>query len=180
MSKPVLFVLASLGLAASLPRLGSSGAFLVTAGCDPIATDDASTPADFAADGAAVREQLDANTMCTRLINECGQAITLSDCIKSFASLRVTPTCKSGIAQATCDDLTNPGSAVETTCFPPCNGTIAQCNGDGTITSCTPDGTTQVLDCHDYCIAQGFTAWTGTCDTSYQGQTSASPQCWCQ
>jgi hypothetical protein len=182
MSKPVLFVLASLGLAASLsisiPRL-SSGAFLVTTGCDPI-TGDASTPDDFAADGAAVREQLDYTTLCQRLIAQCGQAINSADCVRSYASLRVTPTCKNGIAQATCDDLSNPASAVETACFPPCNGMLAQCNGDGTITTCTPDGITQVLDCQGYCLAQGFTGYTGTCAATYQGQTSASPQCWCQ
>jgi hypothetical protein len=165
---------------AAASSLLSTAALVPLTACDTTDLDASASDGDLASDGAVIREAIDYTTLCTRLINQCGQPIVQADCIKSYASLRVTPTCTNAIAQATCDDITNASSAVMQTCFPPCNGTLAQCNGDGTITQCSQDGETQVLDCAGYCVAQGFTKWTGTCDTTYQGQTSALPQCWCQ
>jgi hypothetical protein len=183
-------------LSAVLAAATALGGFAISAGassaavvaCDQFPEDASSSSSSASSSGAAVtttdgstaRVQVDANTLCTRLINQCGQSIILADCIKSYASLRVDPTCMTGIASATCADLGDPSSAVMQTCFPPCNGTLASCNGDGTISTCTQEGATQVFDCRDYCISQGFTAYTGTCDVSYQGQTAAAPQCWCQ
>jgi hypothetical protein len=126
------------------------------------------------------RQALDAQALCTRLINECGAQRLLQECVSSFGPVRVTPACVSGIARATCVELTAASSSVLTACFPPCSGTIATCNADGTLTQCTVSGTSQVVDCNAACVAQGFATWTGTCALSFQGQVSERPQCWCK
>jgi hypothetical protein len=184
-------------LSAVLAAASALGAFALSAGassavvaCD-VFPDDASSSSSSSSsssgaaatttgDGSTARVSIDANTLCTRLLNQCGQSIVLADCIKSYASLRVDPSCMTGIGSATCADITDSSSAVMQTCFPPCNGTLASCNDDATISTCNQEGQTQVYDCREYCIAQGFTAYTGTCGLTYQGQTAAAPQCWCQ
>ncbi|MBN9161784.1 MAG: hypothetical protein J0I07_12530, partial [Myxococcales bacterium] len=70
-------------------------------------------------------------------------------------------------------------SRVLDTCFPPCSGTLATCNGDGSLTVCTTAGTTNVLDCEQACKADRGRAYSGTCGLSYGVQVSDRPQCWC-
>jgi hypothetical protein len=124
---------------------------------------------------------IDADTLCTRLINECGQQAVQQDCINTFFPLRVTTACKSAIPTASCADLTSTTSSLSTTCFPPCSTSTAPvCNGDGTITLCNSAGSTQRKDCRDTCTAGGFTAWTGSCGKTYAGETAAQAQCWCR
>src|SRR6185295_921350 len=124
---------------------------------------------------------LDADTLCTRLIKECGQTAEQQTCINTFFPLRVTAACKAAIPTAACADLTSNTSSLSTLCFPKCTtGTAPVCNGDGTLTLCTSTGNTHRNDCRDSCVADGYTAWSGSCGTTYATETAAQPQCWCR
>jgi hypothetical protein len=123
---------------------------------------------------------IDATAFCSRLINECQQAILdMTTCVRTYGALRVTPTCRAALASGTCAELNSSTSRITQICFPPCNGVLANCNADGTISLCNADGTTRVADCQATCAADGRT-WTKTCGMSFEGQISASPQCWCK
>ncbi len=123
---------------------------------------------------------IDTTVLCPKLVDECAQPLTAPGCKKQYGSLRVTATCAAAIKTANCTDLGSTSSAVSASCFPPCTGTLATCNADGTITLCTDTGASQVADCTASCIAEGYSIWTGTCGTTYEGQTSAQAQCWCK
>jgi hypothetical protein len=58
------------------------------------------------------------------------------------------------------------------------DGTITECNG-GDDDAGTVGSRTLTIDCTAGCQAENLT-YTGTCSSSYQGQTSDHPQCWCQ
>ncbi len=159
----------------------AAGALTAGTACLPV-DDDAGegdgTSSSGGGDGGG-RQAIDSEKLCTRLVNDCKQPTTPSDCQKQYAAVLVTPACADALANGTCDDLTSSTSSVVATCFPPCSGALAECNGDGTINVCTADGTTTVLDCQGYCKAQGGT-YSGTCGQSFDAQVSESPQCWCQ
>ncbi len=104
----------------------------------------------------------------------------MDTCQRQFTAVLVSGTCADALSSASCADLTSSTSPVVDTCFPPCSGTLASCNGDGSITICTSAGTTNVLDCEEACKADGGRAYSGTCGTSYGAQVSEQPQCWCQ
>lgn len=129
---------------------------------------------------ASGRVALDAQALCKRLIEECGQALAMQECVRSFGVLRVTRACADAIAGASCAQLVDSSSPVLSTCFPPCSGTLATCNADGTLTYCTVAGTTQTADCQAACVADGYSSWTGTCGTSHDGQVADRAQCWCE
>lgn len=126
------------------------------------------------------RRPINAEKLCSRLVNECKQATTEDACRRQFVAVLVTGTCADALSAATCAELLAPRSIVLDTCFPPCGGTLASCNGDGSITICTSAGTTNVLDCEDACRADGNRAYSGTCGLSFGAQVSNAPQCWCQ
>lgn len=129
---------------------------------------------------SSARQAIDAQALCSRLIDECQQEMSKPSCLKSFAALRVTAACLDGIAKSTCADLTSSSGTVLATCFPPCNGADATCNTDGTLTFCSAAGTTQVADCQASCVGEGFETWTGTCGTTFEGQVAERAQCWCK
>ncbi len=140
-----------------------------------------SSSSSGAAAGSSGLVAIDADTLCNRLITECGQQAQQADCITTFFPLRVTSACKSAIPTASCDDLKSTSSSISTLCFPACTaGSAPVCNGDGTITTCTATGNTHRNDCRDTCTSLGFSAWTGSCGKSYNNETSAQPQCWCR
>ncbi|MBX3263815.1 MAG: hypothetical protein KF782_29345, partial [Labilithrix sp.] len=130
--------------------------------------------------GSAGRRPINSDKLCSRLITECGQAITMETCRRQFTAILVTGACADALAAASCTDLTTSSSPVLDTCFPPCSGALATCNGDGSITVCTTAGTTNVLDCEEACKADGARAYSGTCGTSDGAQISDTPQCWCR
>jgi hypothetical protein len=156
-------------------------------GCEPYpgtsGASASSSSSSSSGDAAAVtaREPIAAAALCRRLVGECNDTtVTVDSCVRSFGAVLVTRACAEGLAAATCRDLTTTGSPVLERCFPRCSGALAACNGDGTITTCTAGGTTNVLDCQAACEIDGSRSYSGTCGTSYQGQSSDRPQCWCR
>ncbi|MBX3227851.1 MAG: hypothetical protein KIT84_22845 [Labilithrix sp.] len=126
-------------------------------------------------------QPLDADGLCKKLVGQCGIGLSQELCLNEYFPLRVTSACAAAIPSATCADLASTSSSISQTCFPPCSaGTAPACNGDGTITLCTASNTRQVRDCRDACTAEGFTAWTGSCGTTFDGQVAVTPQCWCR
>ncbi|MDF2695976.1 MAG: hypothetical protein K0S65_4359 [Labilithrix sp.] len=126
------------------------------------------------------RVAIDVGSFCGKVVNTCGNsAITVSDCIKSFAAVRVTADCAAALEGASCTEF-SPGSDVQTSCFPACDTPGGQsCNGDGTLSTCGEASTLVVLDCKAACSAEGK-SWTGECGTSGNGQTSSTEKCWCK
>lgn len=149
--------------------------------CEPYpGTGGSSSSGGGSGEGGTSLLSIDAQKLCTRLIGECKQAITNPECVKRFGVLRITPRCGALIDGASCADLGSTTSTVTATCFPPCSGQLARCNGDGTITLCTADGKQETVDCAASCISDGYASWTGECGTTYQGQAAAQAQCWCR
>jgi len=130
--------------------------------------------------GTSTRRPINSEKLCTRLIEECGQVVTMEDCKRQFVAILVTGACADALATGSCADLTSSTSPIISTCFPPCSGTLSTCNGDGSVTICTTSGTTNVLDCEEACKADGARAYSGTCGLSFGAQVSDRPQCWCQ
>lgn len=130
--------------------------------------------------GTPGRRPINSEKLCTRLIDECKQVVTMADCQLQFTALLVSGACADALSSASCAELTSSTSSVLETCFPRCSGTLASCNGDGSITICTSAGTTNVLDCEAACKADGNRAYSGTCGLSYGAQVSDRPQCWCK
>ncbi|MBX3213006.1 MAG: hypothetical protein KF850_13295 [Labilithrix sp.] len=136
--------------------------------------------ASSGASGSSGRRPINADKLCTRLVTECGQAVTMDVCRRQFTAILVTGACADVLATASCADLTTSSSPALETCFPACAGTLASCNDDGSITICTAAGTTNVLDCEEACKADGARVYTGTCGLSHGAQISDTPQCWCR
>ncbi len=157
-------------------------AVLLAAACEPYPGTGTTSSGGTTSGGTTTsgRQLVDAEALCTRLVDQCGQPTTKADCVRQFTGVLVTSTCASAIASASCAQLTAARSMVLETCFPACNGTVASCNGDGTITVCTSAGTTNVRDCDVSCRVDGFRRYSGTCGLSYQGQVSDRAQCWCE
>jgi hypothetical protein len=130
--------------------------------------------------GSSMRRPINSEKLCTRLISECRQAVTMEACLAQFTGVLVTGACADALATGSCADLTTSSSPLLDVCFPPCSGTLSSCNGDGSITICTTAGTTNVLDCETACKADGARAYSGTCGTSYGAQVSDRPRCWCK
>jgi hypothetical protein len=142
-----------------------------------VACSSSSTPTGSSSDRVAI----DTTSACNKMINECKQAITQADCELSFEFLRVTPECANLFNTASCQDLTANGSSFEDTCFPKCTTPGSQtCNGDGTITICSDQSRTLIGDCAATCQKVLNKSYSGTCGTSYAGQTSDKDKCWCQ
>ena len=130
---------------------------------------------------ASTLRALDVIGFCARLTNECGSGIDQATCVRTYTPVRVTTGCATAVTTATCADLLSVSSTVSQTCFPTCtSSTLATCNGNGTITVCTEIGVQNVDDCSATCTAQGYSAWTGICASTYNGQVSDRDQCWCQ
>ena len=89
------------------PRHGTSSSSSASSGGSSGASDASST-------SSTTRPRLDAQKLCTRLIDECGQALTMPECISTFGPLRVTEACIAGIDSATCADLNASSSSVLT------------------------------------------------------------------
>jgi len=150
----------------------------------PINGLDAGAPAtetDAAPTTPLTRQPIGADALCQKLIGECGLALTQSACLAQYFPLRVVAACANGVATATCADFKSTTTAFSLTCFPACTaGTAPVCNADGTITLCTDSSTVNVHDCRDSCTSLGYTAWTGACGTTFDGQVGGRPQCWCR
>ena len=124
---------------------------------------------------------LDANAFCNKAVTTCGDTSTkVSDCVATFAAVRVTPDCADALETASCSDLATTTSSVDDVCFPSCSQPGSQsCNGDGTLSVCGSSSKALVYDCAATCTAVKKT-WTGVCGTSNEGQTSPKPKCWCK
>lgn len=155
----------------------------ILAGCEitPVnSLDGGATEASASATASGLRP-IGADKLCQKLVGECALGFTQSTCLNQYFPLRVSASCASAIPTATCADLATTTSAVSQSCFPPCAaGTAPVCNADETITLCTASNTVNILDCRDSCTASGYTAWTGSCGMTFDGQVAASPQCWCR
>lgn len=150
--------------------------------CEPV-PGDGSSNGSSSSDGGATpnltknvyQSTLDAPKLCSLLINQCGDSSTMTDCIATYETVRVSAECAQKVTAATCSDI----SALEDLCFPPCTTQQQNCNDDGTITTCT-QGSQFTLTCAGICKNSG-TTYSGTCGTTSKlGDTSAQPQCWCQ
>lgn len=172
-------------------RLAAACLGVTIAACEPLPGSEASSSSgggstssssggSSGSTSSAKRRPINAEKLCTRLITECKQAATMDLCLRQFTAMLVTGTCADALSTASCNDLTTSSSPVLNTCFPPCNGTLAECNGDGSITTCTTAGTTTVLDCEAACEADGARVYSGTCGTSYGLQVAEQPQCFCK
>jgi hypothetical protein len=174
-------VLATKAMTQTLPLIGL--ACILFGGCEPFpgTTNSTGTSGGGTSDAGSVKRQpINAEKICTRLVDECGQSGPKSDCESELLAVLVTAACETALEAASCADLASSSSATTESCFPPCSGTLSSCNGDGTITVCTAAGTTNVLDCEESCRANGNLAFAGTCGTSYDGQVVDSPQCFCK
>lgn len=116
-----------------------------------------------------------ATQFCAK-VSSCGQSLPL--CQGAFSALVLSSSCQQMLDGLTCTDLSAPTPpAWFSSCFPSCSTMSSACNGDGTITEC--DGTFQyVYECTGICTAESLT-YTGTCGTSYAGNTSTTAKCWC-
>jgi len=125
---------------------------------------------------------VDADALCNKYVTDCHQAtITLDDCKKTYVAVRVSQSCADAIKNATCTDLTSATSSTLDTCFPTCTTSGSQtCNGDGTVTTCSSSTHTYVFDCASLCSSVLNGTYTGTCGTTFEGQTSEKPKCWCK
>lgn len=130
---------------------------------------------------------IDANALCNEIVNQCNVTTdgTLEQCSAALSENRVTQACANLVKTATCDDLSNANSTLNTTCFPSCSDPGAyHCNGDGTITECAAEadggtGRSRTLDCNAVCANEQGTTYTGACGTSYQTHASPHDICWC-
>ena len=131
--------------------------------------------------GGGRRVAVDAVAFCERYSGECGQTeLTRAECEQNFGLLRVTLECSQLLQVASCEELAEDGGAVDATCFPACTAPGAQtCNGDGTLTLCSDQARTLVVDCDATCANVAASTYTGTCGTSYAGETSEQDKCWC-
>lgn len=165
--------------------IGTGLALLIA--CDPIsdASSDGGAEASTGVTGSAASAlvPIGADALCKHLINDCQQVFdSQSACLANYLPLRVSSACASSVATAACTDLADPSSAISQTCFPTCDATTtpATCHADGTITICTTAATLHVNDCKQSCVSDGYTSWTGSCGTTFDGQTADTSQCWCQ
>jgi hypothetical protein len=130
---------------------------------------------------------LDAQGFCNQYVNNChlGNGETVDQCLQTASALRVSQACADAMKNASCNDLSSDTAPLNDTCFPKCDkSNTSTCESDGkALDSCNTSGRTQVFDCDKSCAATGPTSgapfFTQTCGTSYQGQTSPQPQCWC-
>ena len=128
---------------------------------------------------------LDAQSFCSKYVNTCMGGGTVDTCLQTASALRVTQGCADAMKSASCNDLKSTTAPVNDTCFPKCDKpNTATCESDNqALDSCDSDGRTQVFDCKKSCSATSSTSgapfYSGTCGTSYQGQTSQQPKCWC-
>jgi hypothetical protein len=146
---------------------GSSDPTGSTSNGDPSTTDNT---------GSSGRSAIDAAHLCNVAITQCAtEAISVSECVANFQAVRVTADCAARIKNATCDDVLD----VEQVCFPPCSDANV-CNSDGTVTTCS-NGHQVTATCSGACTSAGQT-YSGTCGTTnpVTGETSTTPQCWCQ
>lgn len=182
----MLFRRARTGRAVSGALVLSALSAPLAGGCvpvDPSATDGGASSSSSSSGGSTSSGlvSIDVDALCQRLVGECRQPVLQQDCVSTFFPLRVSSACRNAIPAASCSDLTSTTSSLSTLCFPSCaKGTAPVCNGDGTITTCADTGNTHRKDCRDACTALGFTAWTGSCGTTYAGEVAAQPQCWCR
>jgi hypothetical protein len=118
---------------------------------------------------------IDADSLCHLYTTDCPEKTgqTLEQCTAIYKAVRVSPACKDQLNNLTC---ANANSGVEN-CWPACSGVSAQCDGDHII-ECAPSGRTFTYDCTAVCGTQNK-AWSGSCGTSYEHQTSSVPTCWC-
>ncbi len=131
----------------------------------------------------------DGTTICDKAVNQCGLGTygSIDQCHGKLAALRVTKACADGLKTASCDELSDAGSAVQSSCFPSCDnaGTYACIFGGRAITDCQEQvsgsdaGILYTYDCEGICKLQGATGYSGTCGTSYQEQTQDHAVCWC-
>jgi hypothetical protein len=128
---------------------------------------------------------LDAQAFCTMNVTTCNNGGTLDSCLETARALRVSQACADAMKTATCKDLSDSTAPLNDTCFPKCDTpNTATCESDNNaLDKCDSDGRFQVFDCAKSCSATGgrtgLPFFTGTCGTSYQGQTSADAVCWC-
>lgn len=131
----------------------------------------------------------DVSAFCQKAVScgqkdSTGQPITQSACEAQFQGWIPPSTCVGAVQSASCADLNSPTppQALKDACFPTCT-TIgaATCSGDQTrITDCQSLGNF-TFDCSAVCTRAGKT-YTGSCGTTYGGQTSSTgqPVCWCK
>ncbi|MGH7280866.1 MAG: hypothetical protein ACRELY_05030 [Polyangiaceae bacterium] len=137
---------------------------------------------------------IDTATLCDKLVNQCNDTKlgSTDQCTTTFNVFRVSSQCAADLKTASCDDLESSTSKVQSECFPSCSAPHTYtCNlGSGTVTECDPDPNATgvdggegpaiqaTLDCASVCETESA-KYSGTCGTSYQGQTSDHAVCWC-
>ena len=113
-----------------------------------------------------------------------GESFTQDECEVILAGWIPPPGCASAVQQAACSDFNqywpNLSASIKGICAPSClTEKPAVCNTDQTqITKCDPSDGLRTFDCASYCSAIKK-SYSGTCGTSYGGQTSTVDKCWC-
>lgn len=120
---------------------------------------------------------IDAAAFCNKYVTECQvEAGSVTECITTFTAARFTKECSDAFAATTdCDGFK---SNVLDLCLPECEAAGQRCNSDHTATVCTAGLRQVTLACDAICSGSGA-KYTGTCGTSYMGETSDTVKCWC-
>lgn len=111
----------------------------------------------------------------------CEGADGRAQCESLFSLVDVSSACDTAIKHASCADHAQNRPSYTDTCFPPCDATKSECAGQGSLTKCDEllgELRLTTLDCNAVCKKQGL-AYSGECGTSFMGETSAEPVCWC-
>jgi hypothetical protein len=108
---------------------------------------------------------------------------TQAECEQGLCPVIFSEQCLQAIEAAPCEDTVQESPSYNDLCFPPCSDGVQTCNGNQ-IALCAPfpDQDRQAtLECSDVCELNGST-YSGTCGTSYMGQTSSTggDVCFCR
>lgn len=115
--------------------------------------------------------------ICDKII-ECN-AMSKDNCIAVYGPFVFSETCLSAVSSASCEEHQQAPPPYLDTCFPPCMGVEATCQGDE-ITVCS-QGRTKVSLCEEVCKMSGKD-YTGVCADQYGEEMSPTglPMCWCE
>jgi hypothetical protein len=123
----------------------------------------------------------DASQLCDLLVNKCaepGATLTMADCLKDVPLVVVPPDCKAAFDKASAEATCTTGNDVINTCFPSCDAATVKPACDGTNIQLCSNNLTYTYPCDKVCAAVNGT-FTGTCGSTFAGQTSPTDKCFC-
>lgn len=118
---------------------------------------------------------IDAPQLCHIFTTDCptSSGQTFDECVKIYEATRVPTDCKATLDALTCS---SPKAQLDT-CWPPCSGLEAECDGPNII-ECSASGRKFTYDCKGVCATQNK-AWSGICSVTYMNENAGRPTCWC-